>query len=132
VQILCTALNKMGLDTPYKSTHARHPCVLWAGESYDNFLWLKALTLFLNEEYRYRFDKTQDHRSIEVLRFISRYRYERRGLTPFAQAMPEEYRVPGDAVTAYRNFYVGEKRHFARWTGLDKPGWFVEAVAAAA
>lgn len=129
VQILCTALNKMEIDTPYKPTHANHPCVLWVGESFDNFLWLQDLTLCLNDEYRYRFDKTVDHRSIDVLRSISRHRYARYGLTPFAQAMPEKYRVPGDAVTAYRRFYRAEKRHFARWSVRDKPWWFAEDLA---
>jgi hypothetical protein len=132
VQILCTALSKLEIDTPYKPTHVNHPCVLWAGESYDNFLWLKDLTLCLNDEYRYRFDKTVDHRSIEVLRSISAHRYARHGLTPFAQAMPEKYRIPGDAVTAYRQFYSAEKRHFARWSGREKPGWFAEGLAMSA
>jgi len=126
VQILCTALNKIGMETPYKSTHRNHPCVLWVGESFDNFLWLKDLAWFLNDEYQYRFDKSEDHRSIEVLKSISSYRYARRGLTPFAQAMPGEYKIPGDAVNAYRRFYVGEKQRFARWTRREKPVWFVE------
>ena len=123
VQILCTVLNKMDLKTPYKSTHSKHPCVLWVGESYDNFLWLKDLALLLNEEYLYRFDKQQDHRSIAVLRSISDYRYARRGLTPFAQAMPNEYKVQGDPVSAYRRFYIGEKMYFARWTRREQPEW---------
>ena len=129
VQILCTALNKMGFETPYKSTHGNHPCVLWVGDSFDNFLWLKDLTLFLNDEYRYRFDKQLNHRSIEVLRTISRHRYARCGLTPFVQAMPDAYKIPGDPVAAYRGFYRGEKRHFARWSRRAKPDWFIEAEA---
>jgi hypothetical protein len=129
VQILCTALNKMNLETPYKSTHINHPCVLWVDQSFDNFLWLKDLTLLLNDEYQYRFDKQTDHRSIEVLRSISKYRYARRGLTPFAQAMPNEYKIPGDAMNAYRRFYIAEKQHFARWSRREKPEWFIEATA---
>lgn len=38
VQILCTALNKKDISTPYKSTHQKHPCVLWVEYSYDNFV----------------------------------------------------------------------------------------------
>ncbi len=52
VQMLCTALNKKGFVTPYKSTHVNHPCVLWVEESFDNFLWLKKLAIELNTEYR--------------------------------------------------------------------------------
>ncbi len=123
VQILCTALNKKGFATPYRSTHQKHPCVLWAEASYDNFNWLKNLTLALNDEYRYRFERQNDHKSIAVLSEIDHYGFERRGLTEFAQAMPEEYKVQGSAVEAYRKFYLGEKMHFAKWTRRTVPHW---------
>lgn len=123
VQLLCTALNKKGFQTPYKSTHTKHPCVLWVEESYDNFEWLTQLAIKLNEEYRYRFDKDVDHKSISVLSEIKKNKYERNGLTVFAQAMPDEYKVSNDAVMAYRNFYIGEKLRFAKWTKRDVPGW---------
>mgnify|MGYP001825078254 FL=1 len=55
VQMLCTALNKKGFSTPYKSTHMNHPCVLWVEESFDNYSWLKNLSLALNSEYRFRY-----------------------------------------------------------------------------
>jgi hypothetical protein len=130
VQILCTVLNKMGMDTPYKSTHAMHSCVLWVGESFDNFLWLKDLTIFLNDEYLYRFDRQKDHRSMGVLQSISGYRYARCGLTPFAQAMPVANKIPGDAVNAYRRYSIAEKQRFARWTQRERPIWFGESSTA--
>jgi hypothetical protein len=123
VQMLCTALNKKGFATPYRSTHVKHPCVLWVEESYDNFAWLRNLALALNSEYRFRFEKDTDHRSIAVLREIESYSFDRRGLTEFAQAMPDEYKVPGDAVKAYRQFYTGEKLGFARWSRRNRPRW---------
>ena len=123
VQLLCTALNKKGFVTPYKSTHMKHPCVLWVEESYDNFEWLRELTLALNSEYKYRFDKPNDHKSISVLPKIEHFNYERQGLTSFPQAMPDIYKVKNDPVTAYRNFYLGEKMHFAKWTKRDIPFW---------
>ena len=123
VQMLCTALNKKGFTTPYRSTHVKHPCVLWVERSYDNFLWLQQLTVALNDEYRFRFEKAQDHKSIGVLNEIASHRFENTGLTEFAQAMPDEYKVPGDAVKAYRQFYLGEKMGFAKWTTRDIPHW---------
>ena len=124
VQIMCTALWEKGFQTPYRPTHARHPCVLWAGQSYDNFLWLGELARELNDEYRYRYDKQRDHASIAVLKEISQHRFESRGLTEFVQAMPEAYKIPGDAVEAYRRFYRGEKHSFAKWTLRPKPHWW--------
>jgi hypothetical protein len=123
VQILCTALNKKGFTTPYKSTHIKHPCVLWVEESFDNFLWLKSLALALNTEYRFRYERNSDHNSIFVLNEISNYSYEYQGLTEFAQAMPDKYKVSGDAVKAYRQFYFGEKMEFAKWTKRSVPKW---------
>lgn len=128
-QLMCTALNKQGIKTPYKSTHVIHPCTIWVGQSYDNFLWLKKLALALNAEYRYRFEKTTDHASVRVIEEIATRRFESRGLLPFAQAMPEEYRVPGDAVAAYRRFYIAEKLAFARWTRRRRPRWLRSASA---
>ena len=123
VQILCTALHRHGYSPPYRPTHSNHPCVLWAAESADNMLWLQALTAELNREYRYRYDKAKDHASMTVLREIESMKIAARGLTPFAQAMPDQYRVPGDAVAAYRAFYRGDKARFARWTKRPVPEW---------
>lgn len=123
VQMLCTTLNKQGISTPYKSTHINHPCVLWLEQSFDNFTWLKDLTLALNNEYRYRFEKDVDHKSILALQQIMDYEGESFGLTEFAQAMPAEYKVIGDPIKAYRQFYLGEKMSFAKWTKRPIPYW---------
>jgi hypothetical protein len=125
-QLLCTALNKKGITTPYRSTHMNHPCTLWVGESYDNFNWLRKLALALNAEYRYRYRKDSDHKSVAVIGAIADIRFESIGLTPFAQAMPDQYKVPDDPVTAYRRFYVGEKLRFAKWTRRRVPAWVDE------
>jgi len=121
--MLCTALNKKGFTTPYKSTHIKHPCVLWVEESFDNFSWLQNLAIALNAEYRYRFERDFDHKSISVLDEIATYSYDSQGLTEFAQAMPDQYKVPEDAVKAYRQFYLGEKMGFAKWTKRKIPQW---------
>lgn len=123
VQIACTALNIRGFTTPYKPTHMKHPCVLWAEASYANLQWLKKLTRALNHEYRYRYMTREDHSSIKALHQIEGMTFESTGMTAFAQAMPERYRVPGDPVQAYRRYYAGEKLRFARWTRRRIPGW---------
>jgi len=129
VQILCTVLNERGFKTPYQSTHRKHPCVCWADRSYDNFLWLAELAQALNHEYRYRYNKDWDHASIRVLGDILHLRYESLGLIEFAQAMPDDYKVPGDAVAAYRAYYLGEKSHFAQWTRRAAPDWWIPDAA---
>lgn len=127
-QMLCTVVNLGGGRSPYKSTHPQHPCTQWAGASLANWLWLQRLALALNDEYRYRYRRDFDHKSAAVVRDLEPPPLADLGLTEFAQAMPEAYRVPGDAVQAYRRFYLGEKAHFATWTRRRTPRWFVEGL----
>ena len=102
----------------------KHPSVLWVEESYDNFLWLVELTHALNAEYKYRYEKSDDHKSMAALAQIMQYSFESRGLTEFPQAMPDEFKVEHDPVQAYRNFYIGDKSRFAKWTKRDFPPWY--------
>jgi hypothetical protein len=127
-QIACTALNEKGFTTPYKSTHVKHPCVLWAGASFTNLQWLKKLARALNREYRYRYRTSEDHSSLAVIDQIEGMKFESTGLTDFPQAMPEKYKVPGVPVQAYRSFYVCEKLQFARWTRRRRPAWIEETL----
>jgi hypothetical protein len=127
-QILCTVVNQAGGKSPYRSTHPRHPCTLWAGRSLSNWLWLRRLALALNGEYRYRFGALKDHRSAVVARNLRPPTIADLSLTEFAQAMPERYKVEGNAVAAYRRFYIGEKSRFAKWTRRRPPKWFVKKM----
>ena len=124
VHILCAALNNKGINTPYRPTHRKHPCVLWVGESFDNYNWLQQLAIALNRESQWRYERAKDHASIKVLSEIQDYRFESKGLTTCPQAMPDEYKVKGDPVRAYRNFYIGDKSRFATWRKRDEPGWY--------
>lgn len=126
-QILCTVLHGMGIQAPYRPTHAKHPCVIWAGSSLSNWIWLQRLGMALNREYRYRFRRAEDHAAGNVMRCLPRPSMPDNGLTCFAQAMPAEFRVPGDAVAAYRRYYSLVKSRSATWTRRRKPFWLVES-----
>ena len=69
------------------------------------------------------------HSSVAVLDQIEGMKFESKGLTGFPQAMPEQYKVSGDPVQAYRRFYVGEKLRFARWTRRKRPSWIEEILS---
>lgn len=124
-QLLCTSLNLLGIETPYRSSHRNHPCRLWSGLSRGNFEWLCEYGAFISEEFKYRYKKC--HKSGEVIKFCSKYisRLPAGDRTPFAQAMPEEYKC-NDPVLAYRNYYNGKKRHLFKWTGRPVPEWIVQ------
>ena len=65
-----------------------HPCSIWVRESLDNYEWLYCLALALDEEYGVRYGK--QHKSVrDVILLLPDISIPRRGLTPFAQAMPE-------------------------------------------
>ncbi|MFT7245656.1 MAG: hypothetical protein ACI82A_003027 [Candidatus Azotimanducaceae bacterium] len=128
-QMLCTALNKKGFTTPYRSTHINHPCVLWIESSYDHFEWLKELALELNREGCLRYNRDKDHASIAIIQQIENHQYERAGSLPFAQAMPDQYKIEGDPVSAYRAFYIGEKSSFATWRNREIPAWYESKIS---
>lgn len=122
-QILSTVCRLKGADAGYKKTHTRHPCVIWAGESKSNWLWLKELNYALHEEYKYRYGKDKTHKSYVVSEELPVPELPKLGITTFAQAMPEQYRN-NNVVKAYRDYYINEKHEIAFWTKRTKPYWF--------
>ena len=119
--------------TPLKGGYHKHPCTVWAGETRANYNWLCRHGFGLLNEYRLRFDKIHACReAIEWLSHMAHFIPQEGGtMTPFAQAMPEQYK--GDrAHYAYRAYYASEKAHFAKWErGTPAPDWwepYLEAV----
>ena len=132
-------LTKSG--TPYKGGYKHHPCTVWAGNSWPNFQWLTVHAIGLCVEYRKRFGK--DHACyLPILRMETLGRVimlkpsndilehiTGGELTPFAQAMPDEYKDE-DAVKAYQAYY--HSKQFAKWEkGTPAPDWWqgVEVTA---
>lgn len=121
----------------YLPTHKRHPCTLWVGESLANYRWLARLAGALVEEYHYRYGG-RSHASELVIDSCRRFALSKPAQrlqpwgsarrTPFALAMPENYRGD-DAVAAYRRYYLGEKAPICAWTRRRVPRWFQTATA---
>ena len=128
-QMLCTAHWNLGEEAPYKPVHFKHPCTLWAGKSLANWLWLKQLALDLNREFMYRYNKKVWHKSAEMIYSLkSPVKIQNIGLTERPQCMPDEYKVEGDVIQAYRNYYIGDKSRFAVWTKREPPSWYEEGI----
>ncbi len=125
-QILCAALFRHGIAAPYKPTHARHPSVLWAGDSLSHWLWTRRLGLELGAEYTFRRDRV--HASAEIIAALSEApAIPDLGWCDPPQAMPESYRGD-DTVAAYRAYYAAEKSRFAgkgpaTWARRPKPAF---------
>ena len=121
-QMLSAVVRLNGHDIGYKLTHKNHPCTIWARESLSNYNWLVRLTRLLNYEYRYRYDKDVNHKSYDLVKTLPIPDLPDIGLTPFAQAIPEQYKNK-NAVKAYRDYYINEKSSFLTWTKRKKPKW---------
>ena len=116
-------------NTLYKASFVGHPCTQWVMKNDKNYYWLTEHAYELCREYTRRYDKV--HKTDDMISLI-RYRKPTNipiedSMTPFAQAMPEKYRNP-NAVTAYRAYYLGEKKGFAKWKNTETPYWFEEMI----
>lgn len=119
-QIMCTILNEMGYNTPYKTTHKNHPCTVWARQSLSNYMWLRQLGIELHKEYQYRYGKL--HKSGILIESLPIPNIKERGLFPFAQAMPDKYKDK-NFVVAYRNYYANDKKDILKYTKRNVPEW---------
>jgi len=112
---------------PYKGGYKHHPCTVWAGDSHNNFMWLAQHALVLCSEYAKRFGKT--HACEEPILYMSKLGelgwIPKGELTPFAQAMPDEYK-DDDAVKAYRSYYKSKQysKGGVRYMRTDVPTWW--------
>jgi hypothetical protein len=115
----------------YKAGWIKHPSTLWLFESAYNYMWLYKHMMALNEEYKKRYNHTEDHLAIQKLGQVLAHPPKNAKLNKIATeptpAMPEHCKVDGDAVASYRNYYILEKKRFATWKSPAKvPEWYKE------
>ena len=109
-----------------KATMINHPCTIWARESRDNYLWLWRHAYALCKEYTRRYNKVHAMESMLMFELYDPPTSIPRGkLTPFAQAMPDQYKH-SDATVAYKQYYLAEKIKFAKWNYSETPEWFLK------
>ena len=125
-------LTKSG--TPYKGGYQHHPCTVWAGDSWKNFDWLTSHGIALCVEYRHRFGK--EHACEDAICYMNAMHVDgfshlnRDRLTPFAQAMPDEYK-DDDAVKAYRAYYHSKihSKGGVHYRHTSPPDWWTGVTA---
>lgn len=114
-----------------KAVMINHPCAIWARQSAHNYYWLHTHGKALCEEYYMRYGKFHSMYPLYQLFFPmlpKKLLDVPGGLTPFAQAMPEKYKNPDNAIQAYRNYYIQEKSRFAKWGYSPIPTWYREGL----
>jgi hypothetical protein len=123
-QILSTVHHRYGSSkAPYKETHKKHPSTIWAGDSYENYVWLQDLGIELCREYSRRYNNRVHKCFYYLSNELSKPPPDmpRNGFTDPPQCMPDECKIVGDAVAAYQNYYRMKKASFAVWKYSDKP-----------
>ena len=126
-QMLSAVMHKNGKLGPYKLTHANHPCTLWAGKSQENYEWLYEHGVGLCQEYTLRYERRHKCQQLFEDSFNQKLGLPAIGQTPFAQAMPDQYRSE-NPVEAYRKYYIHDKARFAQWKIRPTPQWFIDGI----
>tara|TARA_R100000951_G_scaffold111369_1_gene110317 strand:+ start:1809 stop:2324 length:516 start_codon:yes stop_codon:yes gene_type:complete len=134
-QLLSTAHHEIDGEPSidcYKPTHKNHPSAVWVRENRSNYQWLYHLLNNLLDEYTDRYDKTHKTESSGIFRNLSKIPYELPGgkFTDPPQCMPDDCKVDGDTIAAYRNYYIREKSYMARWKFTQEPIWYTIGMAA--
>lgn len=93
----------------YMPTHINHPSNIWVRQSLTNYIWLRNLIIYLNEERKYRWDKQNDHKSYLIAMILPFPNLPIDEFTQPPQAMPERLHQE-DSVLAYRLYYMAEEK----------------------
>ena len=96
-------------DILYKASHVNHPSAVWVRESIENYFQMYKIYMATLAEYLMRAPL-----NIPLVKG-----------TQIPQAMPDYCKVEGDPITAYRNYYINEKKRFATWKNKEIPEWFM-------
>lgn len=109
----------------YSATHANHPSTKWTRNSLANYNWLYRMWRELLNEYTHRYGKLHScERLSEALRFAPNKIATTEQFCEPWRAMPDEFKIDKDSLMSYRNYYVGAKARFSKWTNRSVPEWF--------
>lgn len=112
-----------GRSILYEATHINHPSAVWARQSKENYKWLFSLFVELCMEYSYRYGKTHKCESMIKSFMVAPKNIPIAPFTEPTPAMPEQYKVPGDSVQSYHNYYNGEKTRMFSWKNRPVPAF---------
>jgi hypothetical protein len=108
----------------YSATHVNHPSAVWVRKSYENYEWLYQLFVSLLNEYTYRYGKVHaTQRLVDDLYTPPTHIPKGIGFTEPTPAMPDTYKVSGDSISSYKNYYLGDKQRMFSWKNRPTPNW---------
>lgn len=109
----------------YSATHINHPSAVWVRQSDSNYMFLWELLREVCAEYTHRYSKihkVQREGLLADLHHIPRS-IHRGVFTPPTPCMPDTYKVPGNEIQSYKNYYLADKVKLFSWKQRDRPEW---------
>jgi len=111
-------------DVLYSATHINHPSAVWVRQSDKNYDWLFSLYQACLDEYTYRYGKVHACSRLEMALARVPNNIAQKPFTEPTPAMPDDVKVAGNSVASYRNYYVNNKSHLAKWKNRSIPEWY--------
>ena len=108
----------------YTATHINHPSAIWVRQSLENYQWLYNMFRDLCYEYKFRYNR--DHKTsmlMGALQFPPDSIPKDKPFTEPTPAMPDQYKVAGNSVASYQNYYLGDKASMFTWKNRQPPKW---------
>jgi hypothetical protein len=116
-----------GRDTLlYSATHINHPSAIWVRKNQQNYIWLTQLLSELCKEYTYRYGKVHKCEQIGLVEYLRNNEPKNIPMGTFTEptpAMPDHYKVSGDSISSYKNYYLGDKTRMFSWKNRETPAW---------
>lgn len=121
-------LSDLREDKLYKASHINHPDAIWARKCTGNYEYLWQLFNALCDEYIHRYGRVHEtDRKLRGALLCPPQNIPQGNMTEPPQAMPEHCKA-SDAVTAYKKYYIIEKKRFSTWKNRSIPAWYAEAM----
>ena len=130
-QMLCTTARLYGEETRYKKSFENHPMTKWVGESFWNFSNVVTLAQSLKWAFESRHNKTT-HGCDDVIshmhtlirgKFYKKFPIIDHN-TNMPLCMPHEYKIDGNTVESYRNYFANKPN--LRYYHTPPPDWLAK------
>ena len=110
----------------YSATHINHPSAVWVRKRESHYRLLFSLWIELMDEYTYRYGKV--HASSRLISYLNKPPTNIEfggGFDEPTPAMPDHYKVDGDSLKSYQNYYLGDKQRMFSWKKRQTPSWIL-------
>ena len=103
-------------------SYFNHPVSIWVRESIENYRYIAKLTMELFKEYTFRYGKTHAWEVLGKWLLDNEPDLPNIPMTKIPLCMDDKYKTD-NPTQSYKNYYIGDKLRFAKWTKRNIPKW---------